>query len=189
MGGFEKLIFSALNHLVREETWARDRLRPFAGSQLLINAGPVNLNFRIDEYGLFTHSDMTQSVDVVLTLPADAPVKFLLDRNTLFSSVKLSGSADFAEALAFVFRNLRWDIESDLARIFGDIPARRLAKTGTELKAQILDSVKKSAQNCAEFATEDSDLLAATHDIQAFGKAVDGLRDDTARLEKRIKQL
>jgi hypothetical protein len=58
------------------------------------------------------------------------PAKLLLDRDALFASVKLSGSADLAECLAFVFRNLGWDIEEDLASVLGDIPARRLALTG-----------------------------------------------------------
>lgn len=189
MGGLENLIYHALNHLLHEENWALERLRPFSGSQVLVTAGPINLTLRVDEHGLFVRADRSLPVDVVLTLPADAPVKLLLDRSNLFSSVKLSGSADFAESLAFVFRNLRWDIESDLAALLGDIPARRLTKIGTQLRTQVLESVGRSARNATEFATEDSSLLAAPHDIQAFGKAVDDLRDDAARLEKRIKHL
>lgn len=189
MAGFDKLIFSALNHLIREETWARERLRPFSGSQLLITAGPVSLSLRIDEHGLFALIDSTRSIDVVLALPADAPFKFLFDRNGLFSSVKLSGSADLAETLAFVFRNLRWDVESDLAKMLGDISARRMTRIGAQLGTQMLDSVKRGSLNIAEFATEDSGLLAATRDIRTLGKAVDDLRDDTARLEKRIERL
>lgn len=189
MGGLENLIHHALNHLLREENWALERLRPYSGSQVLVTAGPINLTLRVDEHGLFVPADSNLPVDVVLTLPADAPVKLLLDRSSLFSSVKLSGSADFAESLAFVFRNLRWDVESDLAAILGDIPARRLTKIGAHLKTQVLESVARTARNVVEFATEDSSLLAAPRDIQAFGKAIDNLRDDTARLEKRVKLL
>lgn len=189
MGGLENLIYRALNHLLREENWALERLRPFSGSQVLVTAGPINLTLRVDKHGLFVHADCSLPVDVILTLPTDAAVKLLLDRSSLFSSVKLSGSADFAESLAFVFRNLRWDVESDLAAILGDIPARRLTKIGTQLGTQVQESIGRAARNAAEFATEDSELLAAPRDVQAFGKAVDDLRDDTARLEKRIKHL
>lgn len=189
MAGFERIIFPALNHLVQNESWARERLRQFSGSQLLIAAGRIQLNLRINEQGLFALADISQPADVLLTLPADAPLKFLFDRNALFSTIKLSGSADLAECLAFVFRNLHWDIESDLASILGDIPARRLAQMGSQLGNQMQDSAKRISQNFVEFSTEDSQLLTATRDIHEFCQAVDNLRDDTARLEKRIKQL
>lgn len=189
MAGFERIIFPALNHLVQNESWARERLRQFSGSKLLIAAGSIQLNLRIDERGLFALADMTQPADVQLTLPADAPFKFLFDRNTLFSSIKLSGSADLAECLAFVFRNLRWDIEGDLASILGDIPARRLALTGAQIANRLQESAQRIGQNFVEFSTEDSQLLAATREIHEFCQAVDNLRDDAARLEKRIRQL
>lgn len=189
MAGFERIIFPALNHLVQNESWARERLGQFSGSKLLIAAGSIQLNLRIDEQGLFALADITQPADVLLTLPADAPFKFLFDRNSLFSSIKLSGSADLAECLAFVFRNLHWDVEADLASILGDIPARRLAQMGAQLGNQMLDGAKRISQNFVEFSTEDSQLLTATQDIHEFCQTVDNLRDDTARLEKRIKQL
>jgi len=189
MAAFERIIFPALNHLVKNESWARERLRQFSGSRLLIAAGSIQLNLRINEQGLFALADIAQPADVLLTLPADAPLKFLFDRNALFSTIKLSGSADLAECLAFVFRNLHWDIESDLASVLGDIPARRLAQMGAKLGNQMQDNAKRISRNFVEFSTEDSQLLTATRDIHAFCQAINNLRDDTARLEKRIKQL
>jgi hypothetical protein len=54
-------------------------------------------------------------------LPDDAPL-IRADRSaSLFSAATISGSADLAETLGFVFRNLRWDIEHDLSRVLGDI--------------------------------------------------------------------
>lgn len=189
MAGFERIIFPTLNHLVKNESWARERLRQFSGSRLLIAAGTIQLNLRIDDKGLFSLADLSQPADVLLNLPADAPLKFLFDRNALFSSIKLSGSADLAECLAFVFRNLHWDIEGDLASILGDIPARRLALIGTQLGNHLQDGAKRMSQNFIEFSTEDSQLLVATREINEFCQAVDDVRDDAARLEKRIKQL
>ncbi|PKO90644.1 MAG: hypothetical protein CVU16_09990 [Betaproteobacteria bacterium HGW-Betaproteobacteria-10] len=189
MAAFEPLILPVLNHLIQAETWAGNRLRPFSGSQLLVVAGPVELSFCIDQHGLLTAGNTAQAPDVTLTLPADAATRFLLDRSALFSSVKLAGSADLAEALAFVFRNLRWDIEADMAHFIGDIAARRLTLAAAQLSAHVQDSALRTAQSFAEFATEDSGLLAAARDIQTFGAAVDCLRDATARLEKRIERL
>jgi ubiquinone biosynthesis protein UbiJ len=76
-----------------------------------------------------------------------------------------------------------------LASILGDIPARRLAITGAQIGNQLQNGVKRAAENITEFATEDSTLLAPKREISAFCQSIDQLRDDAARLEKRIKQL
>ncbi|MDP3538290.1 MAG: hypothetical protein Q8S26_06250 [Azonexus sp.] len=189
MAGFEGLIFSGLNHLLDGEPWAQERLRPLAGAQALIESGPLSLHLRIDEYGRFVAGDKGFSPDVIVTLPADAPIKFLLDREGLLSSVKLSGSVDLAEALAFVFRNLSWDVEADLAGVIGDIPARRLSTFGGKLGVQLQAGANRLAENLVEYSTEDSDLLVPNRDVEAFGKEVNILRDDLARLEKRVSRL
>jgi len=189
MAGIEQLVFGALNHVLRDESWATERLRPFAGAQVLIEGGPLRLHMGIDEHGLLTRGCKDQAPDVTLTLPADTPLRFLLDRRGLFSAVKLSGTADVAESLAFVFRNLRWDAEGDLAGLIGDIPARRLSRFGADMAARLQDSGRRLSENIVEYATEDSALLAPRREIEGFGQAVDGLRDDLARLEKRINRL
>ena len=189
MAGFERLIVPALNHLIQKESWAKERLLPFSGAQLQISAGSIQIQLGINGQGIFALGDDERTADVILTLPGDAPSKLLFDRDGLFASVKLSGSADLAENLAFVFRNLGWDIEEDLASILGDIPARRLAITGAQIGNQLQNGVKRAAENITEFATEDSTLLAPKREISAFCQSIDQLRDDAARLEKRIKQL
>lgn len=189
MAGFERLIVPALNHLIQKESWAKERLLTFSGAQLQISAGSIRIQLSIDEHGMFALGDDDRTADVVLTLPSDAPAKLLLDRDALFTSVKLSGSADLAESLAFVFRNLSWDIEEDFASVLGDIPARRLAIAGAQLGNQLQNGVKRITENIAEFATEDSKLVAPKREIYAFCQSIDQLRDDAARLEKRIKQL
>jgi ubiquinone biosynthesis protein UbiJ len=189
MAGFERLIVPALNHLIQKENWAKERLQPFSGAQLQISAGSIHIQLSINGQGLFALGGDEKTAYVVLTLPSDVPSKLLFDRDALFASVKLSGSADLAESLAFVFRNLSWDIEEDLASVLGDIPARRLAITGAQLGNQLQNGVKRIAENIAEFATEDSNLLAPKREIAFFCQSIDQLRDDAARLEKRIKQL
>lgn len=189
MLGFDKLIFASINHLLANESWATDRLRHFSGSQVLIQAGLFDLNLLINEQGMFAVGDKTLQPDVTLTLPDDAAVRLVTDRASLFSSVKLSGSADIAESLAFVMRHLRWDVEADLATLIGDIAARRVTLSGVELANQFQDGVKRAAENLVEYATEDSRLLAPNREIRVFCSAVDSLRDDVARLEKRLARL
>lgn len=183
------LTIRALNHLIQGEDWAQERLRSHAGAQVLIEAGPFAIRLGVDRQGLFHPGNAERAADVTISLPPDVPVRLLLDRDKLFSSVKLGGSADIAESLAFVLRNLEWDVEADLARVLGDIPARRLARLGKSLAKGIQDSLRKAAENVVEYAVEESSMLAAKRKIAEFGSEVDRLRDDVARLEQRISRL
>lgn len=189
MEALNPLAIRVLNHLIQGESWAQGRLAAHSGAQVLIDSGLFVLRLGIDERGLFHPVDKALEPDVSITLPSDLPARFLFSRDTLFSSVKLGGSADIAESLAFVLRNLQWDAEADLAQLVGDIPARRLARLALAMAAAIQDAVGRVAENFSEYALEESGILAANRDVAAFGSAVVGLRDDVARLEKRISRL
>lgn len=189
MNPVNQLVLSSLNHVIQGENWAQERLRQHAGATVLIEAGAITIRLSIDDRGLLTSSDTSIPPDVTVSLPADALSHAMFDREKLFSSVKLAGSADVAETFAFVFRNLRWDAEADLAQFLGDIPARRLNLLGHSLLNGFQDSIQKFAENLKEYAVEDSSLLVPPRDITIFGSEVNRIRDDIARLEKRISKL
>lgn len=190
MSPISNLTILALNHLIKGEYWAQDRLRAHSGAQVLIDAGGFfKLRLGIDEHGLFQAGHADSEPHVAITLPSDMPVRLLFDRERLFSSVKLGGSAEIAESLAFVLRNLEWDVEADLASLIGDIPAHRLAKIAQSLSAAIIDSINRATQNAVEYAIDESALLVRPRGIADFGNALNILRDDISRLEKRIARL
>lgn len=147
------------------------------------------MGLTIDDHGFFMESDTSTPPDVTLTLPAESAASALFDREKLFTAVKLGGSAEIAESLAFVFRNLKWDAEGDLAGIVGDIPARRLAMFGQTAVAGIQGGIARATENITEYAVHDSGLLASGKDLAAFGNDLNSLQDDLARLEKRISDL
>ncbi|PKO36972.1 MAG: hypothetical protein CVU33_15430 [Betaproteobacteria bacterium HGW-Betaproteobacteria-6] len=189
MEALNRLVIAVLNHLIQGESWAPARLIAHSGAQVLVDSGIVVIRLGINERGLFHPGDKTKEPDVTITLPPDVPARFFFKRDTLFSSVKLVGSADIAESLAFVMRNLRWDTEADLAKLVGDIPAWRLARLAQMMAAAIQDAVVRLCENISEYALEDSGMLATNGDVKAFGSAVAGMRDEVARLEKRISRL
>lgn len=189
MDVLNSLAIRVLNHLIVVESWAQARLAAHSGAQVLIGSGPFMVRLGIDESGLFQSGDLAHEPDVSITLPSDVPARLLFDRDSLFSSVKIGGSADIAESLAFVLRNLKWDVEADLASLVGDIPARRFARTAHTLAVTIQQAIARVADNVSEYAVEESGMLAPDRDLAEFGRAVNCLRDDVARLEKRISRL
>jgi ubiquinone biosynthesis protein UbiJ len=94
-----------------------------------------------------------------------------------------------ARDVLFVAQNLRWDVEEDLSRVFGDIIAHRLAGAGAAFLRWQRDSVENLARQATAYWTEEQALIASKQDIEHFGRAVDVLRDDVARFEKRLELL
>lgn len=189
MSILNRLIVMPLNHLLEHAPWAAERLRQHTGGVVQIQGGGVAVSMQIDSDGYLRAFEGNKPPDVCIDLPADFLLRAAVDRNSLTSAARLSGMADLAETFAFVFRNLRWDVEADLAHLLGDIPARRLAMAGNAVLAGLQNSTRRLADNLSEYATEDSGLLASPSLLKKFVGEVDVLRDDLARLEKRLQRL
>ena len=183
------VICGSINHLLKSSPWALARLCGFAGSVVAIEGAPFALRLKIQDAGYFSVAEPDELATVVIVLPADALARLLTDRSSLFSSIKISGAADLAETLGFVFRNLEWDAEADLAGLVGDIPARRMALAGQGLAAGLRSSAERGLENLREYFVDEQQVVAADEELVAFAKAVDVLRDDLSRLEKRIDRL
>lgn len=183
------MVVPLLNHLLAREDWARQRLQSYIAQTARIEGGPVQLTMTIDELGAFRPGKPEEVAAVTITLPSDAPFRMLSDPSGIFGAARITGAASFAETLAFVFRNLRWDYEGDLAGIIGDIPARRISRLLAEGVAWQRSAARRLGLNAAEFATEESGLVTSARELTRFAQDVDELRDDVARLEKRISRL
>jgi ubiquinone biosynthesis protein UbiJ len=179
-----------LNHLLASEDWARCKLVAFAGKAARLQLGSgVVLLVRITEEGLLESADADTPPTVSITLPADAPVRALTDSASLLSAATISGSADLAETLGFLYRNLRWDIEEDLSQVLGDVVARRAVQLMGRLARWQVSGARNLALSVAEYLTEEETAIARRRDIERFCAEVDALRDDLARCEKRLERV
>jgi ubiquinone biosynthesis protein UbiJ len=186
----EKPALAVLNHLLASEDWARCKLVPFAGktARLQLGSGIVFL-VRISGDGLLEVADANTPPTVSIILPADSPVRALTDSASLLSAATISGSADLAETLGFLYRNLRWDIEEDLSQVVGDIVARRAVQLMGRLARWQVSGARNFALSVTEYLTEEAPAIARRQDIERFCAEVDALRDDLARCEKRLERV
>ena len=182
-------VLAAINHLLAGEDWARERLSPFAGQTARFEFGALTLPLAISADGLFVAAGRVAPADVTITLPADAPLRLLTDRGSLLSAAQLSGSAQLAENLGFVFRNLRWDVEADLAQFVGDIAAHRLVAVGSRVASWQRQQAVNLAANLAEYFTEENPTIARRDDVADLCAQVAALPPELDRLEARIAAL
>ena len=183
-----------VNRLLGAERWAGARLAPFAGQVARIEYRSWSIAVVVDGKGQLGEADPEAAALVTLRLPDDAPARLLADRESLFGAARISGSADFAEALAFVARNLRWDVEDELAQALGasafaDIAARRLLAGGRRFGAWQRTAAQRGARNLSEYLLFERQSVASREALQDFCAAVDAVRDDCARLEKRLQRI
>jgi ubiquinone biosynthesis protein UbiJ len=186
----ERGAVAGLNHLLMQQPWAAERLKPFAGQAVEFRCPPFpGLRLRITDEGLVDRARVEAASTLVVKLtPGALPLLLARDEDAR-KQVEIEGSADLASAVDHLFRNLTWDVEEDLSRVFGDIVAHRLASGGRAFAAWQREAVLRLAENLAEYWTEEQPLLARPADMVSFCRNVDTLRNDLARIEKRIEQL
>lgn len=176
-----------LNHLLAREAWARDKLAPFAGRRARIEAFPFALVLGIAAGGTFEAGSGEPHVTIGVDgaqLPA-----MLFDPQALLRNVRLSGDAEFAQALSAVLQNLRPDPEEDLARFVGDAAAVRIVGFLRALATQIRDNGERLSTTAADYFVAENPLLIARADADRFTADVADVRDAVERLEKRLERL
>jgi ubiquinone biosynthesis protein UbiJ len=73
--------------------------------------------------------------------------------------------------------------------VFGDIAAHRITGTAQAMGQWARMSGENLVRSFTEYWTEERLTVASTNDLSSFATEVDLLRDDLARLEKRISRL
>jgi len=184
----DQAALAAVNHLLQDAAWARARLLPFAGRTARLRLPPWQFDFAIDERGQLLPATAAKP-DVEIALPADTPLALLRGADAVSKDVHISGSAELADALGFVLRNLRWDFEDDLSKVVGDIAAHRVTGLLNAFGTWQHQAATNLAENLVEYFTEEQPMLAKPAEVADFTASVDGLRDDLARLEKRVARL
>jgi ubiquinone biosynthesis protein UbiJ len=177
----------ALNHLLNAEAWARDKLKPYAGQCVEFRSPPLPaLRLDILDSGLVRAAAEDAVPTLVVTIGASALPASLRGEDALMREIGVEGNADLAGTVQYLFRHLRWDLAEDLSKVFGDVLAQRMVTEGRRFAAWNREAAEKLAQNFAEYWIEEQPLLARPADVRQFLADADQLRDDLARLEKRI---
>ena len=180
---------SAINRILRGNTWALDKLKPFAGRSARFELPLLSMTYTVLDSGAVSPASDSAAPDVTFTLTPGVLLRLAARDPLVWNEIAVTGDTDFASVLNFIWRNATWDVEEDLSRVFGDIAAHRLVMAGKAVdhwRSRSMDSV---ARGLAEYWTEEQPLIARSYDIEEFNREVDRLRDDTARLEKRLENL
>src|SRR5471032_2519721 len=187
-----KAFAAAVNHVLARESWARERLTPYAGKTARLALSPFSLLLMVQPDGLIAAVDETEArtFDVTLSVPAEAVPAFLQGgQAAVMKHVRIEGDAEFASTIARLAEHLRWEPEEDLAGLIGDAPAHQLAQS----TRAALEHARRSGRNLLESVVEyllDEDPQLVRHTaLDQMRDEITTLRDTLARLEKRIGRM
>ena len=177
------------NRLIRDEDWAREKLRAHAGRTFLVRSGPVATAFLIGSDGtLDALPARGTTLDVELQVsPLDVPA-LLSDPARWSTLVTSTGDETVAATLRDLAVTLPWFVERGFASAFGPIVGQRLADTGRALLGFPEHAGSRIAENVVSFARDETGLLARGDEVRtlAAGTAEIATRVDTlvGRLER-----
>lgn len=180
---------ASLNHLLRQAEWARRRLLPHAGQLVELQLPVVTVRLTVGDDGYVAQDGGDRPPELVLTIPAEAALAALSGPDAAMKHVRIGGNAEFGEALGFILRHLEWDAEADLAHLVGDMAAPRLHRAVAGALAWQRDAVQRGADNLRDFLVVERPALVGAPALAEFAAALMVLRDDLARLDKRIARL
>ena len=102
---------------------------------------------------------------------------------------ELRGDLHTAEQFALLLRLARPDLEGELARWIGDVPAHAVGEAARGVRTWLGQAVAALRMNTAEYLQEESRALPAALEAQAFYGDVERLRDDVERAAARVERL
>ena len=176
------------NHVLGQHPEIRARLAEHAGRRLTLVVEPLAVTAVVTPEGWLAECHGEGEATIRVRAVAAVLAQWT-GRAPGFEDVSLEGDMTLAQPVAALLAGLRWVPADDLSRLFGDMAASRietLVKGSVGLKGQM---AARLAESALEHWREETPLLAGKRSAERWMMAVDTLRDDAERFEKRLERL
>ncbi len=183
-----------VNALLQREDWARTSLSQHGGKTVHFRAGSQTVRLTIDSTGLTQPCDPAIIPDVTLSIAKEhlreLPQRLRSDDpSDLTAIIHIEGDAALAQIVSELARDLRWDIEHDLAGRVGDIAARRVLRSIPLLSLASRRTTWRLARNAGEYLIHESELMANQPAVRRLSTDLDAALERLEALEARITKL
>ena len=164
--GQQKIVLF-LNHVLKQESVAVERLKRQRGKTVEFRWNQLEMRLSFTPAGLVERvSTMHGLADLVLNINESSPLTIL---ETLSQGdkppIRIEGDVQLAAEVNWLIDHVRWDVESDLSRLFGDEIARFLVLTGKQCSNALKDfvnTVKMGLQSLRPNSSGNSGSFSTT---------------------------
>ncbi len=169
-------------------------LQPHAGKVARFQSGLFDLALAVTADGAVEVASRAAPIDLDVSIPPGLLPRLARRDETAEREITFTGDAALGADIRHLSRHMKWDVEADIGKLLGDgvaadIAAHRVVGTLKDLASWQREARDRLGANIREFLTEERPALVPKRDIERFGRDVDALRDDVARLEARIRLL
>jgi len=105
------------------------------------------------------------------------------------AAVQIRGDAEIAARYRELIAAARPDLEEELSRLVGDVPARHLSQFALAALAWARKARRTAAENLAEYLQEESRDLVNKPELEEYLQGVDQAREAADRVEARLARL
>ena len=185
---------AVLNRNVAASRRAQSLARQLDGRvvSLTVEGTPVALHVRADGGRLAVSSRHDGPADASLS---GTPIALLAlagpqaEGALRKGGVRIEGDAEVAQKFRDLLAEAQPDLEEELARVIGDVGARRIANVARDVFGWGRKAAGSFAGNVAEYLQEEGRDVPARVEVDEVLEGVDRLRNDAERLEARLARL
>jgi ubiquinone biosynthesis protein UbiJ len=136
-----------LNHVLMQEAEAQARLVRVKGRTVLLGWRQFSMGLVVTAAGLLDRVPELATPDLRLTLTETSPLS--LAQAALRGAkppVFIEGDVLLAAEVQWLVDHVRWDIEEDLSRLIGDVPAQALGQAARQLLKAVREFAGRSGE-------------------------------------------
>ncbi|HYP84888.1 hypothetical protein [Variovorax sp.] len=136
-----------LNHVLQQEPQAQERLARQQGRVVEVRWRSIVLRLEATPAGLVDLAPEGATPDLTLGIAQESP--FELAQSALRGDkpqVRIVGDVQLAAEVNWLVDHVRWDVEDDLARVIGDVPAHGIADAARKVVGTLRQFIDKAAR-------------------------------------------
>ena len=190
---FTSIIENVLNRGLPRSPRARQLCRELQGhrvgvdvsgfTRLIIESTGETLQLARDASGA-AEAEISGGPMSLLALAGDSP-EAVIQRG----DVQIRGDLELAQKFRELALLLRPDIEEEVSKVVGDVPAHHLGRAARAALGWGRNAASTSVRNVAEYFAHERQHLVPRAEADQLLKGVDTLRENVDRLEARIELL
>ena len=175
------------NHLLSQNDWMQSDLINHKNKIVIIEISGFKTIFKVKEDGQVEMINDSKDYNCKIKLTVNDLIGQLVNNKN--GKISIEGDIELANKISQVLRKIEWDLEEDLAKYIGDIPAIRTTKALKKIKNTTKENIKTLTSSLIEYWQEENKILAKTRDVEMFNKKIDTIVEDTERVEARINNI
>ncbi|MCH8162660.1 MAG: SCP2 sterol-binding domain-containing protein [Proteobacteria bacterium] len=183
----EKMVNKVLS--LDEETVAL--LATLAGNVIEIDV--LDTEFRMfilpSGKGVTLETDYEGKADVAIKGTPSALLGMISAEKIGAGDVEINGNVELAKKFQSILRDMEIDWEEYLSQFVGDIAAHKIGNFLRRVSRFAKESGKTIGMDISEYLRYEKEALLDKSEVDEFNLAVDNIRDDVERLQKRLERL